>query len=210
MEQANEPLDPSCSPRRPARGRTFLPGASHGGHKVTAVTTTTPPGWYPNPGTQATAQPWNAGGTTTTWTEYTRTAPTASDPQMSPCPAVTCSHRPGGGRRTSAVVIAVVAALVLIGAVAAASWCWAKAATTQTPRPSRPALRLPHPGTAGAPPPGRRAPPVCRREPVAATAAQERPRRVQRRQPAGPQRLEGNLAATASAPTSSSAALPSR
>lgn len=88
---------------------------------MTAVTTTTPPGWYPEPGHTGNGPAMERWWDGTAWTEYTRTAPV---PQQYPgYPGGDVLASPGGdgggGRRTSAVVIAIVAALVLIGGVVA-------------------------------------------------------------------------------------------
>lgn len=88
---------------------------------MTAVTTTTPPGWYPEPGHTGNGPAMERWWDGTTWTEYTRTAPVAAGvPQPYPgYPSDVIASGGGGGRRTSTVVIAIVAALVLIGGVVA-------------------------------------------------------------------------------------------
>ncbi|WP_093713046.1 DUF2510 domain-containing protein [Actinacidiphila alni] len=92
------------------------------------MTTTTPPGWYPEPGHTGNGPAMERWWDGSTWTEYTRTAPVAADapppypgyPQQPAYPGDVLAGGPGGGgRRTGAVVIAIVAALVLIGGVVA-------------------------------------------------------------------------------------------
>src|SRR4051794_23310339 len=53
----------------------LLTGFSCWGHRVTAVTTTTPPGWYPEPGHTGNSPAMERWWDGSTWTEYTRTAP---------------------------------------------------------------------------------------------------------------------------------------
>lgn len=101
---------------------------------MTAVTTTTPPGWYPEPGHTGNGPAMERWWDGSAWTEYTRTAPVPaaapqaypgypSDPADSGYPGY--PGYPGGGaggqggRRTGTVVIALVASLVLIGALVA-------------------------------------------------------------------------------------------
>lgn len=84
------------------------------------MTTTTPPGWYPEPGNTGNGPAMERWWDGSAWTEYTRTAPGLPAPQQYPYPSGDVIASPGGGgRRTSAVVIAIVAALVLIGGVVA-------------------------------------------------------------------------------------------
>jgi hypothetical protein len=94
---------------------------------VTAVTTTTSPGWYPEPGQSGNGPAMERWWDGTAWTEYTRTAPTDAAQAYPASPGdygygygdQLASPGGGGGRRPSNVVIAIVAALVLIGGVVA-------------------------------------------------------------------------------------------
>ncbi|WNI14766.1 DUF2510 domain-containing protein [Actinacidiphila sp. ITFR-21] len=95
------------------------------------MTTTTPPGWYPEPGHTGNGPAMERWWDGTTWTEYTRTAPA---PTPVDAPPVYPGHPVGypvgypppgpfpepRRRRTGTVVVAVVLALVLIGGVVAA------------------------------------------------------------------------------------------
>ncbi|SHM47296.1 DUF2510 domain-containing protein [Actinacidiphila paucisporea] len=97
------------------------------------MTTTTPPGWYPEPGHTGNGPAMERWWDGSAWTEYTRTAPVPAAPQAYPgypgYPAD--SGYPGypgypsegaggtGGKRTGTVVIALVASLVLIAAIVA-------------------------------------------------------------------------------------------
>lgn len=95
---------------------------------MTAVTTTTPPGWYPEPGHTGNGPAMERWWDGSAWTEYTRTAPVPdAAPQAYPGYPSGPDYigYPGGGtggpggRRTGTVVIALVASLVLIGAIVA-------------------------------------------------------------------------------------------
>lgn len=92
------------------------------------MTTSTPPGWYPEPGHTGNSPAMERWWDGSTWTEYTRTAPAPpAAPQVYPgyqgypgYPSdVIGGHNPDGGKRTGTVVIALVAAVVLIAAVVA-------------------------------------------------------------------------------------------
>jgi hypothetical protein len=124
---------------------------------VTGVTTTTPPGWYPEPGHTGNGPALERWWDGNKWTEYTRTAPTDARPVYPGYPAdqLEGGYFPPGGRRrrTSTVVIAVVAALVVVGGVIAGVLTLGgnskstSAAATPTPSPSAP-------GSQGSPGPG--------------------------------------------------------
>lgn len=98
------------------------------------MTTTTPPGWYPEPGHTGNGPAMERWWDGSVWTEYTRTAPVpAAAPQAYPgypsdpanpgypgYPGYPGDGTGGsGGKRTGTVVIALVASLVLIGAIVA-------------------------------------------------------------------------------------------
>ncbi|WUH94463.1 DUF2510 domain-containing protein [Streptomyces sp. NBC_00433] len=94
------------------------------------MTTTTPPGWYPEPGHTGNGPAMERWWDGSAWTEYTRTAPVpAAAPQAYGYPAdAGYPGYPGypsdaaggtGGKRTGTVVIALVASLVLIAAIVA-------------------------------------------------------------------------------------------
>lgn len=98
------------------------------------MTTTTPPGWYPEPGHTGNGPAMERWWDGSAWTEYTRTAPVAPTAQPGVQPGVQPGYAypypsgpsgdivaspGGGGRRPGTVAIAIMAALVLIGAVVA-------------------------------------------------------------------------------------------
>jgi Protein of unknown function (DUF2510) len=89
------------------------------------VTTTTPPGWYPEPGHTGNGPAMERWWDGSAWTEYTRTAPAPAAPQPGaygypyPSGEVLASPGGGGGRRPGTVALAIVAALVVIGGVIA-------------------------------------------------------------------------------------------
>ncbi|MFJ2956065.1 DUF2510 domain-containing protein [Streptomyces sp. NPDC087270] len=97
------------------------------------MTTTTPPGWYPEPGHTGNGPAMERWWDGTTWTEYTRTAPVPTgapangqqlyggQPSYAPYPSGDVIGSPGGGnRRPRTVAIAIVVALVVIGGIVAA------------------------------------------------------------------------------------------
>jgi hypothetical protein len=96
------------------------------------VTTTTPPGWYPEPGHTGNGPAMERWWDGSAWTEYTRTAPVpAAAPQAYPgypvypgnpdYPGYPGGNGAGGsgGRRTGTVAIALVASVALIAAIVA-------------------------------------------------------------------------------------------
>lgn len=95
------------------------------------MTTSTPPGWYPEPGHTGNSPAMERWWDGSTWTEYTRTAPVPpAAPQVHPgypgyqgypgYPSDVIGGPNGDrGKRTGTVVIALVAAVVLIAAVVA-------------------------------------------------------------------------------------------
>ncbi len=129
---------------------------------MTAVTTTTPPGWYPEPGHTGNGPAMERWWDGSAWTEYTRTAPVpAAAPQAYPgypgAPEyqgypgypVDGTGAPGGGKRTGTVVIALVASLVLIGAIVAGVLVLGKdddkSDAKNTPTPTSTGGRVPGP-----------------------------------------------------------------
>ncbi|MEE4542995.1 DUF2510 domain-containing protein [Streptomyces sp. V4-01] len=93
------------------------------------MTTTTPPGWYPEPGHTGNSPAMERWWDGSAWTEYTRTAPAPNPaqpaypgyPAYPAYPSGDVITSPGGGARRNNrnVVIAIVVALVLIGGVVA-------------------------------------------------------------------------------------------
>ncbi|BBA96133.1 putative membrane protein [Actinacidiphila reveromycinica] len=97
------------------------------------MTTTTPPGWYQEPGHTGNGPAMERWWDGTAWTEYTRTAPVPAGapvngqqpyggpPAYAPYPSGDVIGSPGGGsRRTRTVAIAIGVALVVIGGIVAA------------------------------------------------------------------------------------------
>ncbi|WP_435136108.1 DUF2510 domain-containing protein [Actinacidiphila sp. bgisy144] len=94
------------------------------------MTTTTPPGWYQEPGHTGNGPAMERWWDGTAWTEYTRTAPVAptagqqpygGPPGYAPYPSGDVIGSPGGGnRRPRTVAIAIGVALVVIGGIVAA------------------------------------------------------------------------------------------
>ncbi|WP_328917012.1 MULTISPECIES: DUF2510 domain-containing protein [unclassified Streptomyces] len=125
------------------------------------MTTTTPPGWYPEPGHTGNGPAMERWWDGTAWTEYTRTAPVvigAPEPSYGypgypgyPGGDVIASKGGGGGRRTGAVVIAIVAALVLIGGVVAGALVLGKSGKDDTATGPGPTATVPHRGGGQAP-----------------------------------------------------------
>jgi Protein of unknown function (DUF2510) len=105
------------------------------------VTTTTPPGWYPEPGHTGNGPALERWWDGNAWTEYTRTSPVQDSAAPPPYPSAYPGYpgypgaypgypgagsgevlaSPGGGRRTRNMVIAAVTALVLIGGAVTAA-----------------------------------------------------------------------------------------
>ncbi|MBY8882527.1 DUF2510 domain-containing protein [Actinacidiphila acidipaludis] len=90
------------------------------------MTTTTPPGWYPEPGHTGNGPAMERWWDGTAWTEYTRTAPAPNAAQPGafgyPYPSGEVLASPGGtggGRKSGTVALAIIAALVVIGGVIA-------------------------------------------------------------------------------------------
>lgn len=70
---------------------------------------TTPPGWYPDPGTPTVERWWDG----TAWTGHTRPTATAQQPVPAPAPA----QGRGGGVGKGGIVALATAAAVLVGAI---------------------------------------------------------------------------------------------
>ncbi|WP_327291991.1 DUF2510 domain-containing protein [Streptomyces sp. NBC_01198] len=95
------------------------------------MTTTTPPGWYPEPGHTGNGPAMERWWDGSAWTEYTRTAPVQQaapqvypgypgDPGYPGYPGYPGDGKGApGGKRTGTMVIALVASLVLIAAIVA-------------------------------------------------------------------------------------------
>ncbi|MFI0896505.1 DUF2510 domain-containing protein [Streptomyces sp. NPDC020983] len=119
------------------------------------MTTSTPPGWYPEPGHTGNSPAMERWWDGSAWTEYTRTAPVppTAPPAYPGSPQAGYGYGtppPDTGRRTGTVVIALVAALVLIGAVVAGILVLGKDDNGKgdakgSPKPSRSTGKLPHP-----------------------------------------------------------------
>ncbi|SDO64538.1 DUF2510 domain-containing protein [Actinacidiphila guanduensis] len=92
------------------------------------MTTTTPPGWYPEPGQTGNGPAMERWWDGNAWTEYTRTAPVPMAGQQPPLAPPPYAPYPAGDvisggapkRRTGVIVLSIVAALVVIGGVIAA------------------------------------------------------------------------------------------
>ncbi|MBD0737976.1 DUF2510 domain-containing protein [Streptomyces sp. CBMA29] len=125
------------------------------------MTTTTPPGWYPEPGHTGNGPAMERWWDGSTWTEYTRTAPVPVDAVQQPYAGypgtpgypgdVVAGGPGGGGRRTGAVVIAIVAALVLIGGVVAGILVLGKDDKSDKTASPTPSASAPHRGDSQAP-----------------------------------------------------------
>lgn len=93
------------------------------------MTTTTPPGWYPEPGHTGNGPAMERWWDGSAWSEYTRTAPAppAAPPAYPGYPSDSAypgypgggMGSPDGGKRNKTVVLAIVGSLVLIGAIVA-------------------------------------------------------------------------------------------
>ncbi|MFI0720149.1 DUF2510 domain-containing protein [Streptomyces sp. NPDC021224] len=125
------------------------------------MTTSTPPGWYPEPGHTGNSPAMERWWDGSVWTEYTRTAPVppTAPPVYPGSPQAGYGYgapAPDAGKRTGTVVIALVAALVLIGAVVAGILVLGKgdngkddAKSSPTPRHSTGKLPYPLPSDRG-------------------------------------------------------------
>ncbi|MFG1807087.1 DUF2510 domain-containing protein [Streptomyces sp. NPDC049040] len=126
------------------------------------MTTTTPPGWYPEPGHTGNGPAMERWWDGSAWTEYTRTAPAPAAPQAYPgygqpadqiyggYPGYPADGSPGGGgKRTGTVVIALAASLVLIAAIIAGVFILGKdddkSDAKSTPTPTHTGGRIPAP-----------------------------------------------------------------
>ncbi|WP_031515190.1 DUF2510 domain-containing protein [Streptomyces sp. NRRL F-5123] len=119
------------------------------------MTTSTPPGWYAEPGHTGNSPAMERWWDGSAWTEYTRTAPVppTAPPVYPGSPQTGYGYgtpAPDRGRRTGTVVIALVAALVLIGAVVAGILVLGKDDNGKddakgSPTPSHSTGKLPHP-----------------------------------------------------------------
>lgn len=124
---------------------------------MTAVTTTTPPGWYPEPGHTGNGPAMERWWDGTAWTEYTRTAPVPMAEQPGyPHPSGDIGF-PGAKRRTGPVIIAIVAALVIIGGVIAGILVLGKNSNSNDDSDKKPGPAVTLPGN-GQQPPGTQAP----------------------------------------------------
>ncbi|SEG53784.1 Protein of unknown function [Actinacidiphila yanglinensis] len=126
------------------------------------MTTTTPPGWYPEPGHTGNGPALERWWDGNTWTEYTRTAPVPAgvpangqqpfggQPSYPPYPSGDVIGSPGGGpRRPRTVAIAIVVALVVIGGIVAAVVAVGNNGDDSADKKSSPSVTLP--GRSGQP-----------------------------------------------------------